>query len=67
MVDMCCQLLGRQGGVFTDSFKKSCAIQLRELIHEVSKDSFKYDPDFLAYWDILEAIRKAKPYLEYRP
>ena len=67
MVDMCCKLLGKHGGVFTDKFKTSCTIQLRELIHVVNQDLLKYDPNLDPYWEILEAIKKAKPHLEYRP
>ena len=66
MAEMCCKLLSRHG-TFTDEFRKSCTVQLRELLGELQNDLCKYDPDFIAFWDIMEVFTLARPYLEYRP
>jgi len=65
MLDMCCKLM--DSNTYSDKFKTSCTLQIRELCGELHEDLLKYDPDFLAFWDIIEGLRKAKPYLEYRP
>ena len=66
MAEMCCKLLSRHN-TFTDEFRKTCTVQLRELLSELQNDLFKYDPDFKTFWDIMEVFTLARPYLEYRP
>ena len=66
MADMCCQGVSTYGSC-TDDFRKSCTTQLRELLGELQDDLFKFDPDFIAFWEIMEVFNKARPHLEYRP
>ena len=66
MAMLCCDLLSR-AEYATDEFKKSCTVQLREVLGELQEDLFKFDPECLIFWDIMEVFTKARPHLEYRP
>ena len=62
MVDMLCSLLARDR-TFTLEFRVSCLTQLREQFSSLQDDLASMDPDFTAFWEILEAFEKAKPYI----
>ena len=62
MVDMLCSLLAREK-TFTPEFRVSCLTQLREQLTDLQDDLCNLDTDFMAFWEILEAFEKSKPYL----